>query len=44
MIDKVPVCVLSFSEKTESAQKFVDYVISPEGKAILVKHGFKPIE
>ncbi len=44
VIDKVPVCVLSFSEKTESAQKFVDYVISPEGKAILVKHGFKPIE
>ncbi|MGS0763069.1 molybdate ABC transporter substrate-binding protein [Syntrophomonas curvata] len=44
VIDKVPVCVLSFSGKTELAQKFADYVISPEGKALFVKHGFKPIE
>lgn len=44
VIDKVPVCVLSFSEKPDLAQKFVDYVSSSEGKAIFVKHGFKPIE
>ena len=44
VIDKVPVCVLSFSGKSDLAQKFVDYVNSSEGKAIFVKHGFKPIE
>lgn len=44
IIDKVPVCMLSFTEKEELAQAFVDYVKSPEGKEIFVKHGFKPIE
>lgn len=44
VIDKVPVCTLSFSEQPELAQKFVDFVKSEEGKAIFVKHGFKPIE
>lgn len=44
VIDKVPICVLSFSEKTEMAQDFVDFVISDEGKAIFTKNGFKVIE
>jgi len=43
-IDRVPVCVLSFTEKTELAQIFVDFVASEEGKTILKNHGFKPIE
>lgn len=43
-IDKVPVCVLNFTKDTELAQAFVDFIISDEGKAILVKHGFKTIE
>jgi len=43
-IDKVPVCVLSFTKKAELAQAFVDFVNSKEGKAIFVKHGFKVIE
>ncbi|MEA4924342.1 MAG: molybdate ABC transporter substrate-binding protein [Syntrophomonadaceae bacterium] len=42
-IDKVPVCVLSFSKNNELAQVFVDFVASEEGKAIFVKHGFKVI-
>ena len=44
MIDTVPVCVLSFTEKQELAQAFVDFVKSPEGKEIFANHGFKPIE
>lgn len=44
MIDKVPVCVLNYTEKKELAQVFVDYLASAEGKAILEKHGFKTIE
>ena len=43
-IDKVPVCVLSFTKNAELAQAFVDFVKSDEGKAIFVKHGFKTIE
>lgn len=43
-IDKVPVCVLSFTENNEVAQAFVDYIISEAGKAIFVKHGFKIIK
>lgn len=42
-IDKVPVCVLSFSQNVELAQAFVDFTTSEEGKAIFVKHGFKVI-
>jgi len=42
-IDKVPVCVLSFTKNTELAQAFVDFVKSDDGKAIFVKHGFKTI-
>ncbi|MDD3168953.1 MAG: molybdate ABC transporter substrate-binding protein [Eubacteriales bacterium] len=43
VIDKVPVCVLSFTEKQELAQIFVDFICSEEGKAILVEHGFETI-
>lgn len=43
-IDKVPACVLSFTENSEVAQAFVDYIISETGKAIFVKHGFKIIK
>lgn len=43
-IDKVPVCVLSFTDNKELAQTFVNFVKSDEGKAIFVKHGFKTID
>ncbi len=43
-IDKVPVCVLSFTKNPELAQAFVDFIASDEGKTIFVKHGFKIIE
>jgi molybdate transport system substrate-binding protein len=39
-IDIVPIGTLTFSEKTEDAGKFIDFVASDEGKAIFVKHGF----
>jgi len=42
-VDKVPVCVLSFTENKELSQAFVDFVNSDEGKAIFAKHGFKEI-
>ncbi|MEN6327164.1 MAG: molybdate ABC transporter substrate-binding protein [Syntrophomonas sp.] len=44
VIDKVPVCVLSFTEKAELAQAFADFISSDEGKAIFINHGFKAIE
>ena len=43
-IDKVPVCVLSFTKNAELAQAFVDFTKSDQGKAIFVKHGFKTIQ
>lgn len=43
-IDKVPVCVLCFTQKNELAQAFVDFTASEEGKAIFEKHGFKVVE
>lgn len=44
IVDKVPVCVLSFSKQSELAQVFVDFVNSENGKAIFLKHGFKAIK
>ncbi len=44
VIDKAPVCVLSFTKNAEPAQAFVDFVASKEGKAIFTKHRFKVIE
>lgn len=43
IMDKVPICVLSFTENEELAQAFVDFVNSEEGIAIFKKHGFKKI-
>lgn len=43
IIEKVPVCVLNFTDNKELAQVFADFVSSDEGKAIFVKHGFKAI-
>lgn len=36
----VPIGVTTFSKSPDTAQKFVDFVASDEGKAIFVKHGF----
>lgn len=35
-----PIAVVSNSPHPDVAQKFVDYVLSPEGQAVLVKYGF----
>ncbi len=44
IIDKVPLCVLEFTEKRELAQAFVDFANSAEGRAVFAKHGFKAVE
>jgi len=43
VIDKASVCILNFSANQELAQAFIDFTSSEDGKAILVKHGFKTI-
>lgn len=40
VIATYPIAVLKGSQQTESAQRFVDFVLSPEGQAILTKYGF----
>jgi len=40
IIKIIPIGTLTFSEKKDAATKFVDFVGSPEGKAIFEKHGF----
>ena len=40
IIKIIPIGTLTFSEKKDAATKFVDFVASPEGKAIFEKHGF----
>ncbi len=40
IIKIIPIGTLTFSEKKDTATKFVDFVASPEGKAIFEKHGF----
>ncbi len=44
VIDKVPVCVLNFTEHKELAQAFTDFISSEEGVAIFARHGFKEIK
>jgi len=39
----IPAAVVSYSKQAESAQDFIDYIASPEGKALWQKWGF-PIE
>jgi len=38
-----PIAVVNDSPNLPSAQAFVDYVLSPDGQAILTKYGFIPI-
>ncbi len=40
IIKIIPIGTLTFSEQKNTARKFVDFVASPEGKAIFEKHGF----
>nr|WP_272508951.1 molybdate ABC transporter substrate-binding protein [Clostridium ganghwense] len=44
MINTIPVCVLNSSKDKELSKKFVDFVVSSEGKDIFKKYGFKTIE
>lgn len=41
---RAPIGVLTFSKHKDSANKFVDFVTSEEGKAIFKKYGFMPVE
>jgi len=40
IIKIIPIGTLTSSEQKDTATKFVDFVASPEGKAIFEKHGF----
>ena len=44
VIAKYPIAPLAASANPELAQAFVDYVLSPEGQAILQKWGFAPAQ
>lgn len=39
-IGYIPIGVSSFSEKPDLAQEFIDYVVSPEGKAVFAKWNY----
>ena len=39
-IAKYPICTISDSANPEMAQAFMDYVLSPEGQAVLTRFGF----
>lgn len=39
-----PIAVVKDSPNLSLAQAFVDYVLSPDGQAILTKYGFIPID
>lgn len=43
-VSTIPACVLNTSKDKELSKKFIDFVISDEGKAIFKKYGFKTIE
>lgn len=40
----IPIGIVKFSEKTEAAQEFVDFIVSDEGKAVFEKYGFEPVK
>lgn len=42
VIAAYPIAPLARSQHPDLAQAFVDYVLSPAGQAVLVKHGFLP--
>lgn len=44
MIKTIPICRIKNSSKKEIANKFIDFVVSSEGKAIFIKHGFTLID
>jgi molybdate transport system substrate-binding protein len=44
VIAKYPIAPLTKSEKADLAAKFTEYVLSPEGQAVLQKWGFAPIK
>ena len=44
LIAKYPIAPLSKSENADLAAKFIEYVLSAEGQAILAKWGFAPIK
>jgi molybdate transport system substrate-binding protein len=39
-----PIAIVTESEQPDLAQQFIDFVVSPEGQAILVEHSFLPIQ
>lgn len=44
VIASYPIAALSQSQNPELAQEFIDFVLSPDGQAILQKWGFTPIK
>ncbi|MCY6356087.1 molybdate ABC transporter substrate-binding protein [Clostridium sp. ZS2-4] len=44
IINTIPACVLNSSKDKEAAKKFVEFIVSSEGKDIFKKYKFKTIE
>ncbi len=44
IIAKYPIAAIKTSDTPDLAQKFIDFVLSPEGQAILMKYGLKSAE
>ena len=40
VVSAVPVAMITYSRQPANAQKFMDFLASPEGQAIFAKHGF----
>lgn len=41
---RYPIAVVAGSPRRAAAQRFVDFVAGPEGRAILARHGFQPAQ
>jgi molybdate transport system substrate-binding protein len=39
-----PIAIVNDTANRETAQAFIDYLLSPDGQAILTKHGFQPTD
>jgi molybdate transport system substrate-binding protein len=39
-----PIAVVSDSDQPDLARQFIEFILSPQGQAILVDHGFQSVE
>ena len=44
LVADYPIAIVAETQQADLAQTFIEFVVSPQGQAVLTKYGFQPLQ